>query len=365
MTPDAGQSKVYGDADRPSPTPTAPSTTATPTRCSPGRSAAPPARTSATYPIHLGTLSAGPTTDQLHDRRDLRDHQGHLVGQRRPDVQDLRRRRPGVHLHLQRVPVLRQRRQLWDPGHRLVLADRWSVGRGLALHDHLHRRDLVVAQLQLPDRLDRELHDQPAGPVGQRRLQDQDLRGRRPDVHLRLQRVRLGRERRQRDDHRCRELLADLRGDGRSARPTRSPVPPGPCRLPTTASRRAPRAPSTITKATLSVNADPETKTYGDADPALTYTCQRVPVLRQRRQLFDHGHRLVLADPWPVGGGLALHDHLCPRDLDLAQLQLPDRLDRQLLDQPPGPVGQRRLQDQDLRGRRPDVHLRLQWVRLG
>ena len=113
VTPDAGQSKVYGDAD-----PTLTYTHGTlyngdTDAVFSGALSRTAGENVGTYPIHLGSLSAGlELRDQLHDRQDLRDHQGHLVGQRRPGDQDLRRRRPGAHLHLQRVPVLRRRLEL-------------------------------------------------------------------------------------------------------------------------------------------------------------------------------------------------------------------------------------------------------------
>ena len=115
VTPDANQSKTYGAAD-PMFTYThsgfATATTTAVTSPAPLRPRRP-----------ASTVAGGPTRSRASGQPvagtnytlpdfttgDLRDHPGHLVGHRRPGLQDLRRRRPGVHLHLQRLPVLRRR----------------------------------------------------------------------------------------------------------------------------------------------------------------------------------------------------------------------------------------------------------------
>ncbi len=45
----------------------------------------------------------------------------------------------------------------------------------------------------------------------------------------------------------------------------------------------------TVTPATLTITADPETKVYGTADPALAYTASGFAVLRHRRDGPDRG----------------------------------------------------------------------------
>ena len=55
----------------------------------------------------------------------------------------------------------------------------------------------------------------------------------------------------------------------------------------------------TITKATLSVNADPATKTYGDVDPALTYTFSGFQFSDNASNSGITGLRTAHG-PWPV-----------------------------------------------------------------
>ena len=328
-----------------------------------GASAAPPASDVGTYPIHLGDLRPDQLHDQLHDRHDLRRSPGHLVGHRRPGLQDLRRRRPGVHLHLQRVPVLRRRSQLritgagycsrtsgesvlgspytitCTPG--TLTSPNYSFQTGSTANFAISRRVLSVnadSKTKTYGAADPTFTYGFSGFASVENAGNVTIAGAAKLARLRGDGRRLALH-----DHGCPRDLVGCQlqlPDGLHGHPR-------------------------DTKATLSVNADPASKTYGDADPAFTYTFSGFQFSDNAGNSSIHGHRLVLEDPWPVGGRFALHDHLHPRDPDLAQLQLPDRLDRELRDRPPGPVGQRRLQDQDLRGRRPDVHLRLQWVRFG
>ena len=111
--------------------------------------------------------------------------------------------------------------------------------------------------------------------------QDQDLRGRRPGVHLRPQSgSRLAvTNAAQRDalDRCLAELLSRhlraRRSSGAQPTYTGSPIHLGDLSAgPTTRSSFTTGKTFEITKATLSVNADPASKTYGDADPAFTYT---------------------------------------------------------------------------------------------
>ena len=266
VTPDDSQSKVYGGAD--------PALTYTHGTLYNGDTDAvftgALSRTAGenvgTYPIHLGdAVGRTELRDQLHDRQDLRDHQGHLVGQRRPGVQDLRRRRPGVHLHLQRVPVLRRRHELGITGAadcsrtsgENVLGSPYTITcapgdldaanytfvTGDTADFTISARTLVVT----PDDNQSKVYggSDPALTYTHGTLYNGD------------------------DDSVFTGALSRTAGENVGTYPIHlGDLSAGPNYAISFTTGKT----FEITKATLSVNADPTSKTYGDADPAFTYT---------------------------------------------------------------------------------------------
>ena len=69
----------------------------------------------------------------------------------------------------------------------------------------------------------------------------------------------------------------------------------------------------TVNKATLSVNADPASKTYGDADPAFTYTFSGFQFSDNAGNSSITGTGSCSRTPGQSVAGSALHDHLHPR----------------------------------------------------
>ena len=73
-----------------------------------------------------------------------------------------------------------------------------------------------------------------------------------------------------------------------------------------------------ITKATLSVNADPASKTYGDADPAFTYTFSGFQFSDDASNSGITGAADCSRTSGEIVAWLALHDHVRAGDLDAA-----------------------------------------------
>ena len=131
---------------------------------------------------------------------------------------------------------------------------------------------LSAANYSFRDRRDRQLRDQPPGRCRSTPTPRPKTYGAADPTFTYGFSGFARRERRQRDDRRCRELQPRRRrGDGRRL-PVHDHVCPGDLVGRQLQLRPAPPAPSRSTKAALSVNADPASKTYGDADPAFTYT---------------------------------------------------------------------------------------------
>ena len=220
-----------------------------------------------------GTLSSTNYSFVTGTKGDLTIEKATLAVNADDQGEDLRRCRPDGDLELQRLRQRRHRRQRHGQRRgRLQLRRPLGQRRQLPERDHLRAGHADLDQLQLRDRHQGRPDDREGDPGRQRRRPDEDLRRCRPDGDLELQRLRQRRHRRQRHGQRRGRLQLRRPLGQRRQLPDVITCAPGTLDSTNYSFVTGTKGDLTIEKATLAVNADDQTKTYGDADPTATWS---------------------------------------------------------------------------------------------